>query len=90
MDKSKENTRIQTLLDMSEEDRKQLVAMGIENPQIYKDFSGAEEFNWDYAVAAKLLTKEDVEWIKENVNEEETETPKEPADPKPANPELGA
>lgn len=90
MDKSKENTRIQTLLDMNEEDRKLLVAMGIENPQIYKDFSGAEEFSWDYAVAAKLLTKEDVEWIKENVNEEETETPKEPADPKPANPELGA
>lgn len=69
MDKSKENTRIQTLLDMNEDDRNQLVAMGIENPQIYKDFSEAKEFNWDYAVAAKLLTKEDVEWIKENVNE---------------------
>lgn len=81
MDKSKENTRIQTLLDMNEDDRKILVAMGIENPQIYKDFSEAEEFSWDYAVAAKLLTKEDVEWIKENVNEEETETPKEDATP---------
>lgn len=74
MDKSKENTRIQTLLDMNEDDRKVLVAMGIENPQIYKDFSETEEFNWDYAVAAKLLTKEDVKWIKENVNEEETNT----------------
>lgn len=68
MDKSKENTRIATLLAMSKAALKTKMAMGITNPQVYKDFMAAEEVNWDYAVAAGLLTKEDVKWIKENVN----------------------
>ena len=69
MDKSKENTRIATLLAMSKAAAKTKIAMGITNPQVYKDFMELEEINWDYAVPAGLLTKADVKWIKEHVNE---------------------
>lgn len=68
MDKSKENTRIETLLAMSEEAIKTKIAMGITNPQIYKDFMNSSSIQWDYAVSAGLLTKEDVQWIKEHTN----------------------
>lgn len=69
MDKTKENTRIATLLAMSEDAVKTKMAVGIENPAIYKQFIAEEELNWDYAVAAGLLSEDDVKWIKENVNE---------------------
>ena len=68
MDKSKENTRIETLLAMNEEAVRTKIAMGITNPQIYKEFINSEGIQWDYAVPAGLLTKEDVQWIKEHIN----------------------
>lgn len=71
IDKSKENTRIADLLAMSTEDVKIKMMVGIDNPSILKQFAADEEINWDYAVAAGLLEKSDVEWIKEHVNEEE-------------------
>lgn len=81
IDKSKENTRIADLLAMSTEDVRTKIMVGIDNPSILKQFVADEGMNWDYAVAAGLLEKSDVEWIKEHVNEEESEeTPTEPAD----------
>lgn len=71
MDKSKENTRIATLLAMDEAKVRTKIAMGIVNPQVYKDFIASEGLNWDYAVAAEILEEEDVKWIKEHVNSEE-------------------
>lgn len=71
MDKSKENTRIATLLAMDEAKVRTKIAMGIVNPQVYKDFIASEGLNWDYAVAANILEEEDVKWIKEHVNSEE-------------------
>jgi hypothetical protein len=79
LDKTKENTRIADLLAMGTEAVKTKMMVGIDNPSILKQFVAEEEINWDYAVAAGLLEKSDVEWIKEHVNEEDSEeTPKEP------------
>jgi hypothetical protein len=69
MDKSKENTRIADLLAMDTEKVRTKIAMGITNPQIYKDFIESEGLNWDYAVAGGILEEEDVKWIKEHANE---------------------
>lgn len=63
MNKSKENTRIADFLAMSEENQRLKIAMGIENPQLYKDFIATEEVDYNYAVAAKILSREDVDWI---------------------------
>lgn len=63
MNKSKENTRVADFLAISEEDQRLKIAMGIENPQLYEDFIKTEEINYDYAVAAKILSREDVDWI---------------------------
>ena len=71
LDKTKENTRITDLLAMSTDDVKAKMMVGIDNPSILKQFVADEGMNWDYAVAAGLLEKSDVEWIKEHVNEEE-------------------
>lgn len=71
LDKTKENTRIADLLAMGTEAVKTKMMVGIDNPSILKQFVADEEMNWDYAVAAGLLEKSDVEWIKEHVNEEE-------------------
>ena len=82
IDKSKENSRIADLLAMSTDAVKTKIMVGIDNPSILKQFVADEGMNWDYAVAAGLLEKADAEWIKEHVNEEESEneeTPKEPA-----------
>lgn len=64
-----DTTRIERFLAMDEEDVKKLIAMGIDNPQIYEQFVAEEELNWDYAVAAQILTADEVEWIKENAYE---------------------
>lgn len=72
IDKSKENSRIADLLAMSTDAVKTKIAVGIENPSIYKQFIKDEEMNWDYAIAAGMLEKSDAEWIKEHVNEEES------------------
>ena len=75
IDKSKENTRIADLLAMSEEAVKTKMMVGIDNPSVLKQFVAEEEVNWDYAVAAGLLEESDVKWIKEHVNEEDSEEP---------------
>ena len=74
IDKSKENTRIADFLAMSTEDLELLCAVGLNNPAINKQFASEEAFKWEYAAAAGLISWDDVKWIKENVNEEETET----------------
>lgn len=71
IDKSKENTRIADLLAMSTDAVKTKIAIGIDNPAIYKQFIADEGMNWDYAVAAGMIEKSDAEWIKEHVNTEE-------------------
>ena len=73
IDKSKENSRIADLLAMSADAVKTKMMVGIDNPSILKQFVADEEMNWDYAVAAGLLEKSDVEWIKEHVNENNSE-----------------
>ena len=75
IDKSKENSRIADLLAMSTDAVKTKIAVEIENPSIYKQFVEDEEINWDYAVAAGMLEKSDAEWIKEHVNESDSEEP---------------
>lgn len=67
IDKSKENSRIADLLAMGNEVATK-IAMGIQNPAIYKQFVGNGGVIWDYAVAAGLLEKADAEWIKNNSN----------------------
>lgn len=69
--------RIEDLMNMSEDARKAVFGTHIENPQLYKEFV-AGEFSWDYAVAAGLLTRDDVRWIKEKEAEESQEEPTEP------------
>lgn len=73
IDKSKDNSRVADLLAMSTDAVKIKIAVGIENPSIYKQFVEDEGMNWDYAVAAGLLEKADAEWIKEHVNESDSE-----------------
>ena len=68
IDKSKENSRIQDLLDMNLEAVRIKTMVGIDNPSILKRFVAENEMNWDYAVAAGLLEKSDAQWIKEHVN----------------------
>ena len=81
IDKSKENTRIADILAIDSDKVKNMIAIGIDNPSIYKQFIAEEDVKWEYAVAAGLLTEEDVQWIKEHANEEDSEeTPTKPAD----------
>ena len=47
------------------EARKIAIGVKIENPQIFKEFMESEEIQWDYAIAAGVLTREEVEYIKE-------------------------
>lgn len=87
LDKSKENTRIGDLLAMSEEDINLKMLVGINNPSIFKQFILGEGIDWNYAVPAGLLSESDVKWIKEHVNEENSEetpvNPEEPVDDEP-------
>lgn len=80
IDKSKENTRIADILAIDEEKLKNIIAVGIENPSIYKQFVAEEKIKWEYAVAAGLLTEDDVEWIKEQEKEGDGSS-EEPVDP---------
>lgn len=68
--------RIDKYSAMSTEALKNVIGMKIENPQIFKEFMSAETVDWDYAVAAGILTRADVKYIKEEINSEE-ETPTE-------------
>lgn len=73
--------RIEKYTAMSTEALKNVIGMKIENPQLFKEFMSAETVDWDYAVAAGLLTRADVKYIKENINsEEETSTEENPTD----------
>jgi len=56
--------RIDKYLNMDTEALKNVIGMRIENPQIFKEFMSAETVNWDYAVAAGILTKAEVAFIK--------------------------
>ncbi len=67
--------KIEDLKAMNDEARKIAIGVKIENPQIFKEFMASDEIQWDYAVAAGVLTREEVEYIKE---EESAEEPKEP------------
>ena len=68
--------RIEKYKDMDTEALKNVIGMKIENPQIFKEFMSADTVDWDYAVAAGILTRADVKYIKEEINSEE-ETPTE-------------
>lgn len=68
--------RIDKYKDMNTEALKNVIGMRIENPQIFKEFMSADTIDWDYAVAAGILTRADVKYIKEEINSEE-ETPTE-------------
>jgi len=63
--------RIEKYKDMDTEALKNVIGMKIENPQIFKEFMASETINWDYAVAAGILTRADVKYIKEELNSEE-------------------
>lgn len=71
IDKSKENTRIAKLLAMSIPNKYLLCCAGINNPAILKQFLENDGFEWEYMIAAGLLEKSDVEWIKEYINPQE-------------------
>lgn len=83
--------RIEKYKDMDTEALKNVIGMRIENPQIFKEFmsagasteegeeGGAETINWDYAVAAGILIRADVKYIKEELNSDE-ENPTEESD----------
>lgn len=67
--------RVDKYKDMDTEALKNVIGMRIENPQIFKEFMSADTVDWDYAVAAGILTRADVKYIKEEINsEEETST----------------
>ena len=68
--------RVEKYKDMDTEALKNVIGMRIENPQIFKEFMSADTVDWDYAVAAGILTRADVKYIKEELNSEE-ETPTE-------------
>ena len=71
IDKSKENSRIADLLAMSTDAVKTKIAVGIENPSIYKQFVEDEEMNWNYAVAAGMLEKSDADLMNSYIEEED-------------------
>ena len=68
--------RIDKYTAMNTEALKNVIGMRIENPQIFNEFMAADTVDWDYAVAAGILTRADVKYIKEEINSEE-ETPTE-------------
>ncbi len=72
--------RVEKYMNMDIEALKTAIGMKIENPQIFKEFMTTINVDWDYAVAAGILTRADVEYIKEELNSEEPplEPPLEP------------
>ena len=74
--------RVEKYMEMDTEALKTVIGMKIENPQIFKEFMSAIDIDWDYAVAAGILTRADVKYIKEELNSEEPTEEAKP-DPKP-------
>ena len=70
--------RIDKYTAMDTEALKTVIGMKIENPQIFKEFMSTIDIDWDYAVAAGILTRADVKYIKEEINSEENEGSEEP------------
>ena len=78
--------RVEKYMEMDIEALRNVIGMKIENPQIFKEFmsaetpteegeeGGAEPINWDYAVAAGILTRADVKYIKEEFHSEPLES----------------
>lgn len=52
---------------------KNVIGMRIENPQIFGEFMASDTLDWDYAVAAGILTRADVAFIKAEEAKEETD-----------------
>lgn len=66
--------RVDKYSAMSTEALKNVIGMRIENPQIFKEFMASETVDWDYAVAAGILTRADVKYIKEKNTSITTDT----------------
>ena len=60
--------RVEKYKDMNIEALRNVIGMKIENPQIFKEFMASRDLDWDYAVAAGILTRADVKYIKEDLN----------------------
>ena len=73
INKSNENTRIARFTAMSPEDLANLCLVNINNTAICKQFVTESSFNWDYMVAAGLITWDDAKWLKENKPDSEPE-----------------
>lgn len=80
MDKSKESTRVEKLINMTSFNPANsflYVLSNIKNPSIFNDlvrYIGTELVQLEiyrYAVAAGLIDQDDFEWIKENINFED-------------------
>ena len=77
MDKSKENTRVADLMRLmdldSNNDLETKIFIGIKNPAFINDIrEGCTDLMMlHYAVAAGLIDWDDLEWIKEHINDEE-------------------
>lgn len=67
--KSKDATRIEEFVKLIKSDDTTTIAMGIQNPSIYKDFlrASSTEDKIRYGYAAGLITLDDLEWIEENM-----------------------
>ena len=67
--KSKDATRVEEFVKLIKGEDTTAIAMGIQNPSIYKDFLNASstEDKIRYGYAAGLITLDDLEWIEENM-----------------------
>ena len=74
MDISRQSmAKIEDLMAMDVESYQLLLLSKIENRSLLAEFVNSLESdtkNWDYAVAAGLLTRDEVKWIKEKEAEE--------------------
>ena len=64
LDKSKENSRIADFINMNSNAKFYCILSGIKNPAILKHYMNDSE-GFNYALAAGILDRNDVEWIKE-------------------------
>ena len=62
--------RVEKYKDMDIDSLHDVIGIRIENPQIFKEFMASRDLDWDYAVAAGILTRADVKYIKEELNSE--------------------
>lgn len=68
LDKSKENSRIADFINMHPDAQFYRILSNIKNPAILKHFMDDSEnssYTFSYAMAAGILDRNDVEWIKE-------------------------